>query len=52
MDIQGTIIEVEFYVIPMAACLLVLRVQWLATLGPIETDYSKLQMSFKQNRVS
>lgn len=33
----------------LCACLLVLGVQWLATLGPIETDYSKLTMSFKRN---
>ncbi|RVX19461.1 hypothetical protein CK203_008788 [Vitis vinifera] len=32
--------------LPVAACRLVLGVQWLATLGPIKTDYKQLTMSF------
>ncbi|KAK1583474.1 hypothetical protein Q3G72_024086 [Acer saccharum] len=32
----------------MAACQAVLGVQWLVTLGPIKTDYSKLSMTFHQ----
>jgi hypothetical protein len=33
-------------VLPVAACQAVLGVQWLETLGPIETDYKQLSMSF------
>lgn len=33
--------------LPVAACQAVLGVQWLETLGPIETDYRQLTMSFK-----
>jgi len=46
LDIQGFQTKADFYVLPMAACPLVLGVHWLATLGPIETDYKKLTMSF------
>ncbi|KAL5844476.1 hypothetical protein ACOSQ3_010530 [Xanthoceras sorbifolium] len=44
--IQGHAIQVDFFVLPVAACQAVLGVQWLETLGPIETDYKKLTMSF------
>ncbi|XP_028065295.1 uncharacterized protein LOC114268339 [Camellia sinensis] len=46
--IQNFLVQEDFYVLPAAACQVVLGVQWLATLGPIETDYSKLTMSFQQ----
>ena len=48
INIQGTLITADLYILPVAACPLVLGVQWLAILGPIETDYSKLTMMFKQ----
>ncbi|KAL5777367.1 hypothetical protein ACOSP7_010293 [Xanthoceras sorbifolium] len=44
--IQGHAIQVDFFILPVAACQAVLGVQWLETLGPIETDYKKLTMSF------
>lgn len=47
IKIQRCQIITDFYVFPVAACSLVLGVQWLATLGPIQIDYSKLLMSFK-----
>lgn len=35
MNIQGCSIVVDYYILIMAACPLVLGVQWLATLGPV-----------------
>jgi len=49
ISIQGITIRADFFVLPVAACQAVLGVQWLRTLGPIETDYKTLRMSFKQN---
>ncbi|XP_011000836.1 PREDICTED: uncharacterized protein LOC105108282 [Populus euphratica] len=48
LNIQGLSIQADFYVLPVAACQAVLGVQWLETLGPIETDYKQLSMSFCQ----
>nr|GFB97632.1 transposon Ty3-G Gag-Pol polyprotein [Tanacetum cinerariifolium] len=45
--IQGYTISTDFWVLPIAACLVVLGVQWLKTLGPIEVDYEKLTLGFK-----
>lgn len=42
LTIQGYVVTADYYVLPIAACQLVLGVQWLETLGPIETDYKKL----------
>lgn len=36
--IQGKSITADYYVLPVTACQLVLRVQWLETIGPIEMD--------------
>ena len=44
--IQGHVVIADFYVLLVTACHVVLGVQWLATLGPIETDYRNLTMSF------
>ena len=49
--IQGQAVTADYYVLPVAACQVVLGVQWLATLGPIETDYTRLTMSFKKGGV-
>ncbi|GJY42113.1 transposon ty3-G gag-pol polyprotein [Tanacetum coccineum] len=45
--IQGYTISTDFWVLPVAACSVVLGVQWLKTLGPVEIDYEKLTMGFK-----
>ncbi|KAJ8751836.1 hypothetical protein K2173_026032 [Erythroxylum novogranatense] len=42
-------IAADFFVLPSAACSVVLGVQWLANLGPIETDYGKLTLAFNLN---
>jgi len=46
LNIQGLSIRADFYVLPVVACQAVLGVQWLKTLGSIETDYKQLSMSF------
>ncbi|KAL5807034.1 hypothetical protein ACOSQ3_029918 [Xanthoceras sorbifolium] len=51
--IQNHPIRADFYILLRAACQVVLGVQWLETLGPVETDYKKLTMTFRsegQNR--
>nr|TKS04638.1 hypothetical protein D5086_0000141070 [Populus alba] len=48
LSIQGIIVRADFFVLPVAACQVVLGVQWLETLGPIKTDYKKLIMLFKK----
>jgi hypothetical protein len=47
--IQGQIVTADYFILLVAACLVVLGVQWLATLGPVETDYKRLTMSFKKD---
>jgi len=47
LSIQGITITTDYYVLPVVACQVVLGVQWLETLGPVETDYKKLTMTFK-----
>ena len=50
LSIQVFTVWADFYILPMAAaCQAVLGVQWLEALGPIETDYKKLSMSFTQS---
>nr|TKR90410.1 hypothetical protein D5086_0000233660 [Populus alba] len=50
--IQGHPVTTDYYILPVAACQLVLGVQWLATLGPVETDYKQLTMNFKLAGIS
>ncbi|KAA8531359.1 hypothetical protein F0562_006068 [Nyssa sinensis] len=48
LTIQGVPITADYYyVLHMAACQVVLGVQWLETLGPIEMDYKRLTMTFQ-----
>jgi len=47
LSIQGITITTDYYVLPVAACQVVLGVQWLETLGPVETDYKQLTMTFR-----
>jgi len=44
--IQGYTITTDFFVLPIAACPIVLGVQWLKTLGPIEIDFQNLTLGF------
>nr|GEZ65199.1 retrovirus-related Pol polyprotein from transposon 17.6 [Tanacetum cinerariifolium] len=43
--VQGCVISTDFFVLPVAACPIVLGVQWLKTLGPIEINFNNLTMS-------
>ncbi|KAA8520263.1 hypothetical protein F0562_014519 [Nyssa sinensis] len=52
VTIQGHSVIADYYILPVAACQLVLGVQWLETLGPIETDYKQLTMTFKVEGIS
>lgn len=45
--LQGVLMIVDFYLLPLEGYDVVLGTQWLSTLGPIEWDFSKLHMKFK-----
>lgn len=47
--VQGCPIRADFYILPVAACPVVLGVQWLETLGLVETNYYQLTMTFQQD---
>ena len=44
--VQGYEITADYFVLPEASCQAVLGVQWLETLGPIESNYKDLTMGF------
>jgi hypothetical protein len=48
INTEGYPVIADLYILPVAACQLVLGVQWLQTLGPVEMDYKQLTMSFKE----
>lgn len=50
MHIHGCLITTDYYILNMAACLFVLRVQWLATLGLIQIDYFQFTMLLNKNK--
>ena len=52
LTIQGVPITADYYVLPAAACQVVLGVQWLETLVPIEMDYKRLTMTFQVGAIS
>lgn len=43
---QEHVVTIDFYVLPVATCHVVLGVQCLATLGPIKKNYRNLIMNF------
>ncbi|VFQ89741.1 unnamed protein product [Cuscuta campestris] len=47
LTVQGYNITTDYYVLPVAACQIVLGVQWMKTLGPVELDYQRLTLRFK-----
>ena len=51
LSIQGITITADYYVLSMAAYQVVLGVQWLKTLGPVETNYKQLTMTFRIDEV-
>nr|GEV07196.1 hypothetical protein [Tanacetum cinerariifolium] len=44
--VQGCVISTDFFVLSVAACPIVLGVQWLKSLGPIEFDFNNLTIGF------
>nr|GFC50749.1 transposon Ty3-G Gag-Pol polyprotein [Tanacetum cinerariifolium] len=44
--VHGYVISTDFFVLPVAACPIVLGVQWLKTLGHIEFDFNNLTIGF------
>ncbi|KAI9187372.1 hypothetical protein LWI28_027346 [Acer negundo] len=46
--IQGHTVTADYFVLLVVACQVVLGVQWLEKLGPIEIDYRQLIMTFKE----
>lgn len=49
MNIQDCPIQTDFFVLPAALFQVVLGIQWLEMLEPIETNYRKLTMKFQFN---
>uniref|UniRef100_A0A2N9I1L0 Reverse transcriptase n=1 Tax=Fagus sylvatica TaxID=28930 RepID=A0A2N9I1L0_FAGSY len=47
--LQGTTLITDFYLLPLEGFDAVLGAQWLATLGPILWDFSKMSMRFHLN---
>ena len=47
MIIQGQTFFVQLHVLPLGGCDLVLRTQWLSTLGIINWDFKHLTMEFQ-----
>ncbi|GKC09623.1 transposon ty3-G gag-pol polyprotein [Tanacetum coccineum] len=45
--IQGYVISIDFFVLLVAACPILLGVQWLKTLGPVEMEYEQLTIWFR-----
>ncbi|XP_040870975.1 uncharacterized protein [Glycine max] len=46
VEIQGLTFPIDLYVLAISGANIVLGVQWLRTLGPVLTDYTKLCMQF------
>ncbi|XP_052171618.1 uncharacterized protein LOC127787594 [Diospyros lotus] len=47
--VQRCPIRADFYILPVVACPVILGVQWLETLGPVETNYRQLTMTFQHD---
>jgi hypothetical protein len=48
LRVQGHSITIDFYLIPLGGCDVVLGVEWLRTLGPILWDFFSMTMQFGQ----
>ncbi len=46
MQMQGHTFNVDFYVLPLGGCDMVICIYWLQRLGPIVWDFSTLTMEF------
>ena len=48
---KGTIFRVDFYILPLDGCNIVLGIQWLRLLWPILWDFDHLTMEFQYGEV-
>lgn len=46
IKMQGSIFQVDIYILPSASCDVVLGIQWLCILGPILWNFVSLTMEF------
>ena len=46
LSLQGIPIKVDFFLLPLEGCVVVLGVQWLGILHPILWDFGRMQMQF------
>ena len=46
---QGVVIQTDMRVLELKGCDMMLRIQWLATLGPVKWDFKNLSMDFTLN---
>ncbi|GKC45021.1 retrotransposable element Tf2 [Tanacetum coccineum] len=46
-QLQGKVFETDAMLVPLGGCEMVLGVQWLATLGNIQRNFSELRMAFE-----
>jgi len=47
LKIQKVVFQLEFYILPLAGCDIVLGIQWLRILGPILWDFQQFTMKFQ-----
>ena len=47
LEVQDEEIILDFYILPLRGCDIVLGVQWLITVGPILWDFQNLTMQFQ-----
>ncbi|KAJ0043686.1 hypothetical protein Pint_18478 [Pistacia integerrima] len=46
LHMQGNLYAIDFYILTLGGCDIVLGVQWLRTMGPLLWDFSRLQIKF------
>ncbi|KAJ0034381.1 hypothetical protein Pint_26461 [Pistacia integerrima] len=46
LHMHGNLYTIDFYILTLRGCDIVLGIQWLRTWGPILWDFSRLQMEF------
>ncbi|KAL4377959.1 hypothetical protein GQ457_02G031060 [Hibiscus cannabinus] len=51
VSVQGTELVTIFYILPLEGAEVVLGVVWMATLGPVTMDFSKLTFEFTQGKL-
>lgn len=52
ISLQNTLVTEDLFVLPMGGANIVLRIQWLGTLGLVTTDHRKLTMEFQSENLA